>query len=310
MSELFKEIGEPSKRMILHELRRGAQCVSDLVASTGMKQPNISNHLAKLRSKGIVRSTKVGRQVYYSLASGDIASSLTVFLAEAEPPQETITSLDETAKNYAREAVRGDETACAAIIDQLLRQGVPLIRIYQHILSTSMDLIGRWYIAEAIDEGQEHLASAITERMMSRVLQYAQPLKDDAKVAVLGCVPNNYHSIGLRMISDYLRLSGWRTIYLGANVPVRAFLSAVREHRPSMVLVSCAREEGHDDLIELIKQTREFGENKVTIGVGGRSVQDAPEVFLSAGADFFAVNLLQFAEDTLPKYSSGRRRGS
>jgi methylmalonyl-CoA mutase cobalamin-binding subunit len=77
-----------------------------------------------------------------------------------------------------------------------------------------------------------------------------------------------------------------------------------------MVLVSCAREEGHDDLIELIKQTREFGENKVTIGVGGRSVQDAPEVFLSAGADFFAVNLLQFAEDTLPKYSSGRRRGS
>ena len=42
--DVFEELSEPSRRYLLKEMLDGPRNVSQLVESTGLKQPNVSNH--------------------------------------------------------------------------------------------------------------------------------------------------------------------------------------------------------------------------------------------------------------------------
>jgi len=302
MRDLVKEIAEPSRRDILSEIKSGPKSVSDLVAATGLKQPNVSNHLAKLRSRGIVRASKVGRQVFYSLSSPEVEIKLSTLLQQ-DQTEAVVVDFEQAAKQFARAACAGDEQTCLQMIDGLIKQGTPLVRIYQQVLADAMMLVGRWYEVDAVDEGQEHLASAITERMMARVVHYSAPLRRTAHRAVLGCSSSNWHALGLRMISDYLRLSGWKTFFMGANVPTRSFLSAVREHNPCFVLGTAPPADGLEEGLALVRELHSIKskEHDFLLGVGGAcAVENAP-IFIEAGADFTAPNLIVFSEEVLPR---------
>jgi methanogenic corrinoid protein MtbC1 len=301
MLSVYEELAEASRRAILGELRSGPKSVSELVLATGLKQPNVSNHLSRLRSKGIVTSSKIGRQVYYGLANPEIESIVRSVFA-ADTPALPSVDLDDLAKQYAKLAVAGDERGCQELLDRLLRAQVPLIEIYQGFLDPAMGLVGTWYQVEAIDEAQEHMASAITERMMGRAMHMNGPIRKADRTAVLGCAPNSWHTIGLRMVSDYLQLCGWTTYYLGANVPIPAFLETVRKQEPDLVLLSCSSEEAAPDTLRLIAELRraKSSQGGFVIGVGGGCIRGDSRRFLEAGADFVSGSLRQFADELLP----------
>ena len=46
--------------------------VSTLVKKTGISQANLSQHLAILRSKGVVQTRREGNNIYYSIANPKI----------------------------------------------------------------------------------------------------------------------------------------------------------------------------------------------------------------------------------------------
>src|SRR5437868_4590057 len=126
MITVYEDLGESSRRSILGELRTGPKHVTDLVRATGLRQPNVSNHLAKMKSRGIVRSEKVGRQVFYSLASPEVEDIVNAALTNrVEPP----VALDfaEMSRVFARSATLSEETTCAEIIDHTLRQQISLL---------------------------------------------------------------------------------------------------------------------------------------------------------------------------------------
>lgn len=67
-AKLFRGLADPSRLAILEALRVGERTVSDIVAATGLSQPNTSSHLACLRDCGLVISRQEGRFVSYRLA--------------------------------------------------------------------------------------------------------------------------------------------------------------------------------------------------------------------------------------------------
>jgi len=301
MIHVYEELGDTSRRRLLSELREGPKTVSDLVVATFMKQPNVSSHLARMRCKGIVRAEKVGRQVFYSFASSEIESIVKTALTKREVCDKHL-DLCDCSSRYAAAAIVGDESVCAEIIDLASRAEMSLLDIYQDLLGPAMVMIGHWYREEQIDTAQEHMASAITERMMSRVVQRTVAARSLDKTAILGCGPNSWHVIGLRMLADFLNVSGWKTLFLGANVPHKCFLKMVDQNQPDLVLVSCVAEDGLDCGLSLIKQLGELRTTgrKFVIGVGGPCVCKNRDQFLAAGANFTCSNLRTFAEKYLP----------
>jgi len=304
MLNVFEELTDTSRRQILAELRSGAKNVSDLCESTRLKQPNVSNHLARMRARGIVHAEKTGRQVYYSLVP-EVEAVVNSLLEVSTQPTDMV-DFPELVKLYAKSAIAGDESACSEVMDIAFRARIPLIDIYQELLGPAMAMIGTWWTVDAIDEAQEHMATEITHRMMARTSQIAGPRRRNGRVAVLGCAPNCWHVIGLRMISDYLRLQGWRTLFLGPNVPERSFLSTVNQHQPSLVLLSVNSPEGQESTQRLIKslavnRTKRFD---YKIVVGGFQVSQNPDLFIESGANCVANDLRQFANEILPEIES------
>ena len=67
MTTAFEVVAEPARRQILDLLIRGPRAVGELVAATGMSQPNTSRHLRVLREAGLVESQAAGRRRLYAL---------------------------------------------------------------------------------------------------------------------------------------------------------------------------------------------------------------------------------------------------
>ncbi len=71
-AEILKTLASPRRLEILHALADGPLEVGRLAAAIGATQPNVSQHLAVLRSAGIVEAERDGREVRYRLADPDV----------------------------------------------------------------------------------------------------------------------------------------------------------------------------------------------------------------------------------------------
>jgi ArsR family transcriptional regulator len=67
MAEILKLLSDKTRLTIVALLKEREMCVCDLVDILETTQPNISQHLKKLKSGGIVNETRRSQWVYYSL---------------------------------------------------------------------------------------------------------------------------------------------------------------------------------------------------------------------------------------------------
>ena len=64
---LFKALSDPTRRAIFERLARdGELTVHALTLPSGVSQPAVSKHLGVLRSAGLVRDRRAGRETHYS----------------------------------------------------------------------------------------------------------------------------------------------------------------------------------------------------------------------------------------------------
>ncbi|MCS6777355.1 MAG: metalloregulator ArsR/SmtB family transcription factor, partial [Chloroherpetonaceae bacterium] len=108
---LARALAEPTRRAILENLRLGKKTVTELVRATRRKQPNLSNHLARMREQGLVSAERRGRQVYYSLNTPYADVLLGLFETAALPAPE--------AGTLPRRGVTSDPASTTAVDDML-----------------------------------------------------------------------------------------------------------------------------------------------------------------------------------------------
>lgn len=64
---VFKSLSDPTRRAIFESLTRdGEQTVWMLTDQSGISQPAVSKHLGVLKTAGLVRDRREGRQTHYS----------------------------------------------------------------------------------------------------------------------------------------------------------------------------------------------------------------------------------------------------
>ena len=71
-AEACKMFSHKIRLQIIDHLREGEKSVGELAEAMELRQPNISQHLAKLREKNFVKTRKEGNSVYYSIANEKI----------------------------------------------------------------------------------------------------------------------------------------------------------------------------------------------------------------------------------------------
>jgi DNA-binding transcriptional ArsR family regulator len=81
VASLFRLLGDPGRvRMLAALLEAGELCVCDLAAVVDMAESTVSHSLRLLRTAGIVRHRRSGRQVFYQLDDAHVRLLLDVSL--------------------------------------------------------------------------------------------------------------------------------------------------------------------------------------------------------------------------------------
>jgi len=68
-SEVCKTLASPKRLEILNALKDGEKTVTDLVDILGVPKANVSQHLAVMRHRGILRTRRDGVNIYYTVAN-------------------------------------------------------------------------------------------------------------------------------------------------------------------------------------------------------------------------------------------------
>lgn len=73
VSGTFGLISDATRLEILWLLCHTEECVMNIAAAVGMSSPAVSHHLRILKSSGLIKSKKVGKEAYYTLAKTEEA---------------------------------------------------------------------------------------------------------------------------------------------------------------------------------------------------------------------------------------------
>jgi DNA-binding transcriptional ArsR family regulator len=76
LAHILRAMGHPTRLRILQRIAKGEFCVSDLERELEQSQPNISQHLAKLRDCGLIFPERRGGMTCYCLTHERIADMI------------------------------------------------------------------------------------------------------------------------------------------------------------------------------------------------------------------------------------------
>src|SRR5512136_1272389 len=145
---------------------------------------------------------------------------------------------------------------------------------------------GEWFLAELVYAGE------IAKEIMARLspLMQAEDSQSQGTI-VIGTVAGDLHDLGKNIFINYARTSGFKVIDLGIDVPTAKFVSAVKEHQPLALGMSCLLTSTEKELGKVVDELKKQGIRdtvKVVIGGAALSERTAKDV----GADVFAPDAI------------------
>ncbi|MFL5899323.1 MAG: B12-binding domain-containing protein [Solirubrobacterales bacterium] len=190
--------------------------------------------------------------------------------AEVDGPEAT-----RLARTYL-EALRAADTAGAyRVASRALSGGMSLAALYQRVITPAMHELGRLWEEGAITVADEHMATALTHRVLGalRPSAFTHPTReaDSPKPrAMLAAVQGEQHVLGLRMAADLLEEAGYRAIYLGADVPTPDLLQAIEALPADLLALSATMPESALTLEEVVVGVRGL-HPRLCLIVGGQA---------------------------------------
>jgi len=195
--------------------------------------------------------------------------------------------------------LEGNRRQCISFINDCIENGLGIKEIYILLLQRALHDIGDLWQKNVVSVAQEHLATAIIQRLMMFIYQkQALPSPNGFKV-LIACPGNELHEIGARMVADFFEIHGFDVKFVGSNIPVRDVVGQINAFSPDLIGVSCTMAFNLHEIKNVIDAVRETNAN-VKVFVGGYAFNKNPGLYKIVGADFYAAD----AEDALAKAKS------
>jgi DNA-binding transcriptional MerR regulator len=117
----------------------------------------------------------------------------------------------------------------------LARYGI--IGAYTKVIYPMLQRIGILWNSDNISPGNEHfITNLLRQKVLTSIDLLASPLST-AETWLLFLPEDEFHETGLLIAHYLIRLSGRKSVYLGANVPLEALSSAASTIKPTNVLL-------------------------------------------------------------------------
>ena len=203
-------------------------------------------------------------------------------------------------------ALKGQFQQAAAIILGADEVGMPLVTIFQDILTPALIEVGRRWATNELKVGEEHEVTELCRDLISELTMRHMGRAAEGPVVLVAAVEAEMHDLGLRMVCGLLRQRGARVHFLGSNVPTPFLLESVILRRPDIVLLSVTLEEHRPSLeqaIEALRRELPGGVSPVVV-IGGQGGVNAADAFTGPETNVMQPGGLSTAVDEIIQYGT------
>ena len=259
-----------------------------MLASRGVPGEDLAGQLSCIRE---ILAEQLPPE-FHRLAFSYLDEALTLLPGVPEEPPSFMapdTPLAALATQYLRSLLDGERHVASRLILDAVAAGVGPREIYLQVFQPSQQEIGRLWQLNRISVAQEHYCTAATQLIMSQLYPHIFANREKFGTLVAAGVAGDMHEIGARMVSDFFELAGWRTHYLGTNVPVASLIMTLVQQRAGLLAISATLTSNIRTVEALITAVRRTPACRgVKILVGGYPFNIAPDLWKLVGGDGFA----------------------
>jgi methanogenic corrinoid protein MtbC1 len=164
--------------------------------------------------------------------------------------------------------------------------------VYVEVIQEAMYDVGRRWERNEISVADEHVATAITQFVLSRLYQEMTAGSAVRGRVVLSGVEGEMHQVGLSMLADILEVNGFEVSFVGTNLPRQSVIDLVRATSPQVLGVSATMPFNVGAVGQLVRDVKsQLGAQAPRVVLGGRAFAHAPEIWKELGADAYARDL-------------------
>ena len=201
--------------------------------------------------------------------------------------------MHELRARYVEALVAGD----LAVAERLITEsGTDVRTLYLEVLQPALYEIGRRWEQAEISVAQEHLATATTQSVMARLAERFDGAPRRDRRVLLACAEGELHSIGVRMVADFLEADGWDVLFVGALSPPPAVAELAATQGVDVVALSAALGQRVPEIVRAVETFRGF-ETVPVIAVGGQAFGGDAAAALRTGADLYAPDAATFVQN-------------
>jgi methanogenic corrinoid protein MtbC1 len=161
---------------------------------------------------------------------------------------------------------------------ELLGEAFGLYTIEQvclEVIQPTLHAIGQGWHEGTVDVAREHFASNYLRQRLATLLDICN-VGDRARTVVAACPPDEWHEIGLLMVSLFLARSGWHVVYLGSNLPPDGLEELLARLRPIAVIFSASTDQSATAVASMVRRLSQLPGPAPLVGYGGYAFEQDP----------------------------------
>lgn len=184
--------------------------------------------------------------------------------------------------------------ALAFIMDIYQHDGASFIDVYEHLLTPALNQMLPTD-NENIDIWNEHIRTSIIKTIVENSYPYVVQARrergiDRSKTIAILTPPEEFHSVGARMVKDVFTYLGYHSVFVGGNTPLRVLQAGMAGRRIDYVAISISNPYHLISTRDMIRVIREQSPD-VKIIVGGNAIQRLGDKVAALEADHVLRNI-------------------
>lgn len=185
--------------------------------------------------------------------------------------------------------VENKEVAVKASINALKEGKVTVAELYEHILVPALNNIMHEYSDETELIWREHVRSGIIRTIIESaypyILQERKKIEVDKGRVIVMCPEYEDHELGAKMVSDFFKLAGYDSSFIGARTPFKTIMQAIKVIRPKYITISVTNYYNLISVKKTIQNIKDKTNYPLTFIVGGNAFKANPAAYQEIGAD-------------------------